>query len=63
MLPNSLYIIGKNKEFSYFVADHSIHIQNGMVNYSVGNVAGGHIFNCDEILLCGLDYAFCYEYN
>ena len=27
------------------------------------NVAGGHIFNCDEILLCGLDYAFCYEYN
>ena len=21
------------------------------------NVAGGHIFNCDEILLCGLDYA------
>ena len=28
------------------------------------NVAGGHIFNCDEILLCGLDYAFeCYGNN
>ena len=26
------------------------------------NVAGGHIFNCDEILLCGLDYAAeCFE--
>ena len=27
------------------------------------NVAGGHIFNCDEILLCGLDYAACDEYS
>ena len=27
------------------------------------NVAGGYIFNCDEILLCGLDYAACDEYS
>ena len=26
------------------------------------NVAGGHIFNCEEILVCGLDYAAeCFE--